>query len=277
MRLFKSTVRFPGSYIHNATTRNGTAGSPWTRVRDAEDKHVFLQWNRDTPTCIYSTNARSLLSGEPDSWVGYGAGFGGARAVFPGDHDIVYGLTRVSSSSFVLRRSNDRGTTHAVLADIGWGGILSSDAFYAVLAIHPTDPAIFFTASSTGDLARFDGNAGTWRTGYDLRGLHKAAYPDAASPAVYSVALDPQDANVGYVGIESYGFHGIWRSGNIQAASPDWEDITANFHRINTGPKLVVHPLTGDVFAGTGGVGLRVLPAPGRRSHPSLIGNWTTL
>ena len=46
------------------------------------------------------------------------------------------------------------------------------------------------------------------------------------------------------------GYHGIWRSENFQAASPDWEDITMNFHRINGSPMVLVHPLTGDVFAG---------------------------
>ena len=56
--------------------------------------------------------------------------------------------------------------------------------------------------------------------------------------------------------------------------SPDWEDITMNFHRMNVGPRLIVHPLTGDLFAGSGGVGgVRLLAPPGSRSHPSLIGN----
>jgi hypothetical protein len=275
MRLFKSDVRFPQSYVHDRTTGNGAAGSDWTRVRDVDDKHVFLQWNRDTPTCVYSTNARSLSSGDRGSWVGYGAGFGGCRAVFPGDHDVCYGLSG-SGSSWTLRRSDDRGDTHRVLASIGWGGILSADLGYMVLAIHPTDPAVFFTASASGDLARYDGTSGTWRTGYGLRSLHAAAHPGAPSPQVCSVALDPQDADVGYVGIESFGFHGVWRSRNIQAASPDWEDVTLDFPRINVGPRLVVHPLTGDLLAGTGGVGgVRVLAAPGRRSHPSLIGNWS--
>jgi hypothetical protein len=51
-----------------------------------------------------------------------------------------------------------------------------------------------------------------------------------------------------------------------------------DFPRVSTGPMLVVHPLTGDVFAGKDGVGgVRMLPPPGRRSHPSLTGNRSVL
>ena len=165
-----------------------------------------------------------------------------------------------------------------MLADIGWGGILSSDAFYAVLAIHPTDPAIFFTASSTGDLARFDGNAGTWRTGYDLRGLHKAAYPGRGEPGRLSVALDPQDANVGYVGIESYRLprHLADREhpGGEPGLGGHHRELPPDQHRSEAGGapadrrRVRRHRRRRPV---------RVLPAPGKRSHPSLIGNWTTL
>ena len=51
-----------------------------------------------------------------------------------------------------------------------------------------------------------------------------------------------------------------------------------NFHRINVGPRLIVHPLTGDLFAGSGGIGgVRLLAPPGSRSHRSLIGNGSAL
>ena len=156
--------------------------------------------------------------------------------------------------------------------------MLPGDFYYCVLAIHPTDPAIFFTVSSTGDLARYDGNTGTWRTSYGMPARHTAAHPGGPAAKVASIALDPQAANVGYVSMECVGNNGIWRSENIQAVSPDWEDITMNFHRVNVGPRLVVHPLTGDLFAGSGGVGgVRLLPPPGRRSHRSLIGNGSAL
>jgi hypothetical protein len=277
MRLFRSERHFPGDYIGTRGDLGVAVGnSPWVRVRDVNDKYPFLHWNRDTPTVVYANSVRSLDSGV--TWQGYAAGFGGARAVFPGDNDIVYGLTK-SGNDHTLRRSNDRGASiHSTLVTIPWNGILPGDLYYAVLAIHPTDPAIVFTVGSTGDLARYDGNTGTWKTDYGLLGRHVANHPGAQDLSVSSIALDPQDANVGYVGIRSYGFNGIWRSLNIQAANPDWEDVTLNFHRVSWGPKLVVHPLTGDIFAGTGGVGgVRMLPPPGRRSHPSLIGNGSAL
>ena len=158
--------------------------------------------------------------------------------------------------------------------------MLFGDFYYAILAIHPTDPAIFFTVSSTGDLARYDGNTGTWRTSYGMPGLPSGgATRTRPSPTVKSIALDPQDANVGYVGIESPGNprHLAVREhpGGVPGLGGHHHGLPPHQHRR---PKLWVHPLTGDVFAGTGGVGgLRMLPPPGRRSHPSLIGNWPAL
>ena len=61
----------------------------------------------------------------------------------------------------------------------------------------------------------------------------------ARAAKVTSIAIDPQDANVGYVVMDSPGNHGIWRSQNIQAVSPDWEDITKDFHRSTVFPEGV--------------------------------------
>jgi hypothetical protein len=277
MRLFRSDEHFPDSYVGTpGALGTAHASSPWVRVRDVNEKHGFMQWNRDTPTVVYASNVRSTNSGV--SWGGYASGFGQAVRVFDGDHDIVYGLSRTTGPErYTLRRSNDCGVTIASAVSIPWAGLLFKDLFYAILAIHPTDPAIFFTVGSTGDLARYDGNTGTWRTGYGMPARHLAAHPGPPAE-VKSIALDPQDANVGYVAMNSPGNHGIWRSLDIQAVSPSWEDITKDFHRSTVPPKVWVHPLTGDVMAGSDGVGgIRLLPPPGRRSHPSLIGNWPAL
>ena len=97
-RLFRSEVHFPGRLRR-------PAGQPWRRARQAargrasgtcKTNTIFLHWNRDTPTVVYANNARSLDSGA--TWQGYAAGFGGCRAVFPGDHDICYGLTRLNGT-----------------------------------------------------------------------------------------------------------------------------------------------------------------------------------
>ena len=97
------------------------------------------------------------------------------------------------------------------------------------------------------------------------------AFPAGHTRALSTIELDPQDANVGYVCIECVGAHSIWRSRNIQSASPTWEDVTYNLHRCNIGFKCVVHPLTGDAYFGNGGTGgMRLLKAPAPRKSPSL-------
>ena len=60
--------------------------------------------------------------------------------------------------------------------------MMTGDFYRAVLAIHPTDPAIFFTKASTGDLARYDGNTGTWRTNYGLRPCTRRPIPARSIP-----------------------------------------------------------------------------------------------
>jgi hypothetical protein len=286
-RIFLSDENFPDSYIgvpdipddpstpnvNEFVARQGTAAanSPWVRVRNTNKQTYFLHWNRDTPTVVYEDSVRSTTSGE--TWTNYASGFGGCRAVYPGDNDICYGLTKLAGPErYELRRSNDRGATIASTVAIPYPGILFTNLYYAIIAIHPTDPAIFFCRGSGGDLARYDGNTATWRTGYGMPARHLAAHSSVAG-GVKSIAIDPQDANVGYVTMESPGNHSIWRSLNIQAApaSVAWEDITKDFHRSTVFPKLWVHPLTGDVMAGSDGVGgIRMLPPPGTRSHATL-------
>ena len=80
----------------------------------------------------------------------------------------------------------------ASMVPIGANSMMTGDFYRAVLAFHPTDPAIFFTKATTGDLARYDGNTGTWKTNYGLQAIHKAAYPGSLDPDVASIAIDPQ-------------------------------------------------------------------------------------
>ena len=277
MRLFRSAVRFPGSYVGTRSALGTAAGnSPWVRVRNVNKQTFFLQWNRDTPTVVYEDSVRSLDGGQ--TWVDYGSGFGGCRAVFPGNHDICYGLTRLTGPErYELRRSNDRGATHSLLANIGWGGVLFTNFYYAVLAIHPTDPAVFFTVSSTGDLARYDGNTGAWRTGYGMPARHQAAHPgrgregqvDRDRPAGCQRRIrghgKPRQSR--HLAVPEHP-GGVSRLGGHHHGLPP----------VHVFPKVWVHPLTGDVLAGSDGVGgVRMLPPPGRRSHLSLIGNWPVL
>ena len=76
--------------------------------------------------------------------------------------------------------------------------MLPGDLYYCILATHPTDPAIIFTVAANGDLARWDGNTGTWKTNYGIRPCTRPRIRRAGG-IVASIALDPQDANVGYV------------------------------------------------------------------------------
>ena len=257
-RLFRSAGRFPDSYIGTPGALGTAAGnSPWVRVRNVNKQTFFLEWNRDTPTVVYEDSVRSLDGGQ-SSWQGYAAGFGGCRAVFPGDHDICYGLTRLTGPErYELRRSNDRGATDPPLDGADQ---LGRRAVHELLLRDPRHPP-----DRPGDLLHPGSQTRRPRT---LRRQHRhlanrlrhAGAPSGGAsggrPAgVKSIALDAQDANVGYVVIESPGNHSIWRSQSIQAASPEWEDITFGFHRSTVFPKVWVHPLTGDVLAGSDGVG----------------------
>ncbi len=205
------------------------------RTNAAEGNHNFLHWNRDTPTCVYGITQRSLDSGV--TWANYPASMGGVLRVFPGNHDIIYGVIRNSSNSNTLKRSTDKGATSATLAEIGWDiydGLLRN----VILAIHPTDPGIFFCLGPTGDLARYDASTGVWKTDYNLIALHNAANPasrpgtTARCPRSRSTRRTPMSA------MSASSASGRTRSGaaeNIQSASPTWEDVTYNLHRCNIG------------------------------------------
>ena len=234
----ESTVRFPGSYIGNAERPgDGPASSPWMRVRDVKTSTSSCSGTA-TRRPRLRRQRRSLDERRDRGWA-TGPGSAAAGRCSPGTMTSVYGLTRLTGPE----RSTCAGRTIAarptrVLAEYRLGRrCCRANFYYAVLAIHPTDPAIFFTASSTGDLARFDGNTGTWRTSYGMPApAHRRRYPGRGEPRTSirsrSTRRTPTSATSAW---RALAIHGIWRSENIQAVSPDWEDITTNFHRINTG------------------------------------------
>ena len=220
MRLFRSAVRFPGSYVGTRSALGTAAGnSPWVRVRNVNKQTFFLQWNRDTPTVVYEDSVRSLDGGQ--TWVDYGSGFGGCRAVFPGDHDICYGLTRLTGPErYELRRSNDRGATHSLLANIGWGGVLfTTSTTPSSRSTRPTrrssSPSARPATSHATTATRAPGGPATAcrpATG----GAPGRGEPRRSSRSRSTRRTPTSDTSAS----RALAIHGIWRSGNIQAVSP---------------------------------------------------------
>lgn len=65
----------------------------------------------------------------------------------------------------------------------------------------------------------------------------------------YSTALDPFNPNVAYVSLNRYGGPCVFKTTNLDAATPTWSDITGDFCP-KCPLKLFIHPLTGDLIVG---------------------------
>jgi len=253
------------------------ASGDWTRVTDVSNHHNFLHWHKAAPSVVYANNLRSTNGGV--SFAAYPSGIAGVAACWFADNDVIYAVNGKGVDTQILW-SQDRGATRSVFVAVGWS-VAAGDTRRNCIAVHPGDRNVVFTRSATGDLARYDRTTNRWKTDYDLIGLTRAANP--GMPANYpvsinnAIAIDPQDPNCVYVAMVCPGYQTVWRTQNGQSDRPTWENVTFDLYKVSKGV-LAVHPLTGDVFFGTNGIGAcRVLPAPGKRSHPSLIGNWPAL
>ena len=257
------------TYLFRTTAANPTSAD-WTRLAPAPTYWYYLHWNKTTPTVVYGWGQRSLDSGL--TWAPYpGMGGMGVCSVYPGNEDTIYGLELVSGQT-QFRRSTDRGATSSIIVTAPWDAKTIWNPREFIIAVHPSNPDYFFTRSASGDLARWNGSS--WKTDYNIFGLHIAANPTAPSGhqrKIRDVIIDPQDANTGYVIVYCVGFHSVWRTTNLLSNNPTWEDVTFNLWRGDTGFNCDIHPLTGDAMFGSLDVGgFRILPPPAVRSSPTL-------
>ncbi|RYU78436.1 T9SS type A sorting domain-containing protein [Hymenobacter persicinus] len=163
----------------------------------------------------------------------------------------------VAAQNYAQRLINERAAARlpvTSLSQINWTerGPINVAGRVRALVVDPTDPS---------------GN--TLWAGAAGGGLWKTTNATAASPtwtsvdnffstlAVTAIAFDPRDPNVMYFGTGEGFFNadavrglGIWKSTNHGV---NWEQLpsTATGTTFNYVTKLVVHPVSGDVYAGT--------------------------
>ena len=150
-RLFRSgrsTTPAPTSATPEKDLGVAAGSSPWVRVRDVSTSKATsctgTARRRPSSTRIEAFGVdRQRANMGPAT----GAGFGGCKGGVPrGPRHLLRTDEELEHQLTTLRRSNDRGVTHSAAHRPSAGaGCCSGDLYYAILAIHPTDPAIFFT------------------------------------------------------------------------------------------------------------------------------------
>lgn len=139
-----------------------------------------------------------------------------------GDIEVMPGQDRtlLAATSEGLYRSDDAGATwHESGTGLG-------HRYVQEVAFAPSDPKVVYATLRTlardkrpfdGGVFRSDDAGRTWRSvcgpGLPDR-VGKASDPSAKTPNLREVAVDPRDANVVYVGCESWVSAGVYRSGD---------------------------------------------------------------
>lgn len=271
---------------------NGPARLVMTRIEDPHNVaqgHVlqlagvtqgngarFMHWHKTNPDIVYWHNFK--LTGANHSTnlptrTNYGSGFSGiAYAVWPADNDYV-----MARSGNTLRWSQNAGNTWTEYVNVGWQ-ITKYDDRFPVFAWHPSNNQIVFTMSASRDLARYNRTTNTWKTNYGLINRLRNDYPEVGTMTVRveSIAMDPQDPNVGAVAMGTPSFSAIYRSTNFQSDNPTWENVTYQIPRL-AAPVLKFHPFNGELCAGLpaiGGVWMLQKPAGAVRPKPSIAVNF---
>lgn len=225
--------------------RTTDAGQTWKAVDTQLRHNLFIRFHRQDPNVVYADWQRSDEAGET-----FHAIDKRVIGVFEANSDIVFGVGPDNEDKYTIYRSTDRGETWHPFAREANPRPLSPAA---VFAVHPTDPEVIYTATRSGELARYDGKTGTW-TVFDI--LSRAKRDDAPRrEALIEIAIDPRNANRLYVLVQAVGSSVVFGSRDGGAT---WEDISFNLPRM--GRFLTVHPLTSDVYFGCMGGGVYVLP-----------------
>jgi photosystem II stability/assembly factor-like uncharacterized protein len=245
-------------------------GRRWTLIdSDLEANRSFVLFHRTDPEVLYA--GRNVSRDGGGSWARLDDGRF-ILDVADGDNDVVF-TSRLGDSPSV-RRSTDAGRTWTELFPDGLadssGGLVTTlrghDATL-VFASHPTDPDVFFTKTSYGDVVRYDAADGTWTP----LGVISDPANDGTRRYVRFIEVDPQDPQIIYVALKNSGGDVVHRSTD---GGQTWTDITGTLPRSAVSPAIAVSPVTGDLFVGGTYTGTWVHPRP--EGHPSTTPSYVT-
>jgi hypothetical protein len=204
----------------------------------------------------YALAADGTLTGPVD--IGYEA-IGVSNAA-----GVVFGVEKGSGEQ--IFRSTDYGATWRLwaTAPVAFRPIDSRP----VISVDRASPGRMLAYCANGSAYLFEGeSAPAIRKVFDLRALIGPGYPGYE---LVNGALDPHDPEVAYISGNVYGGSSVFRTRNLGATTPTWEDISGN------GPRqprfLFVHPVTGDVLSSFYH-GSMILPPPSGQRAAFALGN----
>ena len=237
-------------------------GETWRVVDEPDGNHPFSLFHRQNPDIVYAGRKVSRDAGA--TWQDVADGRFVLDAMATGN-DVVFSADLAGGSSTVYR-SLDAGVSWENLFPDGMSaassGLLNNLQGHdsrLVFAAHPTNPDVFFTKGSNGDVLRYNHRTGSWTPLGVVAGTN-----DGARVYVRFIQIDPQDPRVIYVSLKNPGGPVVFRSLNRGRV---WEDISKNLPRSAVSPAISVHPLTGDLFMGGTFTGVWVHPPPS--GHPA--------
>lgn len=243
-------------------------GRTWRVVDEVDGNHPFSLFHRQDPDIVYAGRKISRDAGA--TWQDVAEGRF-VLDVMASDNDVVF-TADLGGGSTTVYRSLDAGTSWENLFPDGMsdssGGLLDNLQGHdsrLVFSAHPTDPDVFFTKGSSGDVLRYNHRTGSWTPLGVL-----ADDNDGTQVYVRFIQVDPQDPRIIYVSLKNPGGPVVFRSLN---RGRTWEDISQNLPRSAVSPAISVHPLTGDLFLGGTFTGIWVHPPP--PGHPAEVPSLT--
>ena len=201
-------------------------GKSWEVRPDMVDSYRFFGWHQQNPKTVYAgTGAGGLRSEDGGgTWEPLSKPI---RAMFQGNGDVLYAVTKPGDRRWQVERSTDRGETWAPLGKEIPYNIPEID-------VDPRDPDRVYAATYYGGIWVYDGE--DWAARGEPDGLEKDFF---GAMIFQRLAVDPRRPNVIYAGQNH-----CWR-GAARGISRS-TDYGRTWHNINgnLGPDLTVWAIT---------------------------------
>lgn len=213
-------------------------GKTWKVWNSMVDNYVFFAWHPQRPKIVYAGTISGGLRSDDggQTWTPLSQPL---RAMFRGNGDVVFAVSRRGNRHSLVLRSPDRGETWSPVGKAIPYGVSEID-------VDPHDPDRVYAATYHGGIYVFDGKQ--WRQ----RGVEAGLERDFFGAMIFQrLAVDPCHPNVIYAG-QNHCWRGvakgIFRSVDYGRT---WTNISGNLGPDLTVWAITVSPHDGTVWLGT--------------------------